>query len=133
MKYIFQNHFKAIFPEIFLLTGIIILLVYAVIYNAMAYYKFPILTTVIGWLSIQVLILTIWLITNQSIPFTSWVVLNNVLDVLICNTTQAHTTVICMLVGSNSLINISILHIWKTAHHEWANKLPICSCMVASW
>jgi len=56
---IFQNHLKTIFPELFLLTAVTILLVYAVIYSALARYKYPILTTVIGWLSVQTLIITI--------------------------------------------------------------------------
>lgn len=78
---IFQNHLKTIFPEIFLLTALVAILIYGAIYNAMAYYKFPILTTATGWLSILTLGITIWLIINQSIPFTSLVILNNVLVV----------------------------------------------------
>lgn len=76
---IFQNHLKTIFPEIFLLTALVAILMYGAIYNAMAYYKFPILTSATGWLSILTLGITIWLIINQSIPFTSLVILNNVL------------------------------------------------------
>lgn len=41
---IFQNHFKAVFPELFMLTAIIILLLYAVLYNPSAKHKYPIMT-----------------------------------------------------------------------------------------
>jgi NADH-quinone oxidoreductase subunit N len=106
---IFQNHLKLIIPEIFLLTGIIILLVYAVIYNAMAYYKFPILTSVIGWLSIHVLAITILLITNQnaSIPFSttsfaSAVILNNVLII------DAFSIIIKIIILLSALASIMI-------------------------
>jgi len=45
---IFQNHFKAVFPELFFVTAIIIILVYGVMYNPSAVHRFPILTKVIG-------------------------------------------------------------------------------------
>jgi hypothetical protein len=40
---IFQNHFKAIFPELFFIIAIFIILIYGTVYNSSAYYKFPIL------------------------------------------------------------------------------------------
>ena len=45
---IFQNHFKAVFPELSFVTAITIILVYGVMYNPSAVHRFPILTKVIG-------------------------------------------------------------------------------------
>ena len=45
---IFQNHFKAVLPELYFITAIIIILVYGVMYNPSVVYRFPILTKVIG-------------------------------------------------------------------------------------
>ena len=53
---IFQNHFKIILPEFFFVCAILIILIYGTLYNASAYYKYPILTYIIGWLSIQTLL-----------------------------------------------------------------------------
>lgn len=79
---IFQNHFKIIIPEFFFVSAIFIILVYGTLYNASAYYKYPILTNIIGWLSIQTLLITLYLIINcpcaQS-SATSITIFNNVL------------------------------------------------------
>ncbi len=48
MTYIFQNHFKIILPEFFFICAILIILVYGTVYNASAYFKYPILTYCIG-------------------------------------------------------------------------------------
>jgi hypothetical protein len=61
---IFQNHFKALFPEIFFLVAITIILLYNVIYNPSAHHRYPILINLTGWLGIQSLLLTILLLTN---------------------------------------------------------------------
>lgn len=45
---IFENEFELIFPEIFFLIAITLLLLYGVIYSPMRDYKFPILTQTIG-------------------------------------------------------------------------------------
>jgi proton-translocating NADH-quinone oxidoreductase chain N len=59
---IFQNHFKAIFPELFFIIAIFIILIYGTVYNSSAYYKFPILMRATAWLSIQTLLITLFLI-----------------------------------------------------------------------
>ena len=61
---IFQNHFKAVLPELYFITAIIIILVYGVMYNPSVVYRFPILTKVIGWLAAQTLTLTLLLTWN---------------------------------------------------------------------
>lgn len=40
---IFQNHFKAIFPELFFIIAIFIILVYGTIFGSSMRHKFPIL------------------------------------------------------------------------------------------
>ena len=65
-------------PELFFISSTFILLLYGVIYNPSAYYKFPILTKPIGWLAIQTLFITVLLLTNHQTEASS-VILNNVL------------------------------------------------------
>ena len=45
---IFQNHFKAVLPELFFVTAITVILIYAVAYNPSAKYRFPIMTNSVG-------------------------------------------------------------------------------------
>lgn len=77
---IFQNNFKFILPELFFVSAILIILVYGTLYNASAYYKYPILTRSVGYLSIQSLLITLFLIINspKAGPL-SVVIFNNVL------------------------------------------------------
>ena len=77
---IFQNNFKIILPEFFFISAILIILVYGTLYNSSAYYKYPILTYSIGYLSIQSMLITLFLIINSpnSGP-SSIVIFNNVL------------------------------------------------------
>jgi proton-translocating NADH-quinone oxidoreductase chain N len=77
---IFQNNFKYILPELFFVSAILIILIYGTLYNASAYYKYPILTHSIGYLSIQSLLITLFLIINSpSAGPLSVVIFNNVL------------------------------------------------------
>lgn len=77
---IFQNHFKIILPEFFFISAILIILIYGTLYNASVYYKYPILTYSIGYLSIQSLLITLWLTINaQQCWASSVVIFNNVL------------------------------------------------------
>ena len=92
---IFQIHFKMVFPELFFLFGITIILLYGVIYSPLKEYKFPIragfhaipegsrgtspIIRSTGYLSIQTLFFVILLIANQNILYTSIVIFNNVL------------------------------------------------------
>ncbi len=45
---IFQNHFKTVFPELFFLLGITIILIYGVIYSPLKEYKYPVLIRSVG-------------------------------------------------------------------------------------
>jgi hypothetical protein len=45
---IFQNNFKAIFPELFFVTAVTMILLYAVIYSPSKNFKYPIMTTTVG-------------------------------------------------------------------------------------
>lgn len=99
---IFQNHFKIILPEFFFVSAIFIILIYGTLYNASAYYKYPILTYIIGWLSVQTLFITLFLIINSNGPSTA-VIFNNVL--IIDEFTLLIKTIV--LIGAISTILIS--------------------------
>lgn len=73
----FENDFKILFPEIFLTICILSLLVYGVTYSTSYVHNYPILIKPIGWLSIQVLIITILLISNN--PLNNQTIMNNLL------------------------------------------------------
>lgn len=74
---LFQNHFKAFFPEIFLSLSICLLLIFGAIYTTSLKYNKLILIKTINWLSIQILIITILLILNN--PVNDIVIFNNLL------------------------------------------------------
>nr|BBH42910.1 NADH dehydrogenase subunit 2 [Marophrys sp. SRT127] len=78
---IFQNHFKAFFPEIFFVVAIMCILLYAVIYNPSARHRYPILINLTGWLGIQTLFIVILLLVNWNIcqPHATVVAFHNVL------------------------------------------------------
>ena len=65
--YIFDNDFGALFPELFLVSSGIFLLVYGVVYSTSKTKNYPLILNNISWLSILVLILTIILIINNPI------------------------------------------------------------------
>lgn len=54
---IFQNEIKEVFPELFLIIGIIMVWTHGTLYSASIKHKFPILTKTIGWIGIQILII----------------------------------------------------------------------------
>lgn len=74
---IFENDFKAIFPEMFLTIAILGLLTYGVIYSTATSYNRPVIIRAVSWLSIQSIILTILLIINN--PLTSMVIFKSLL------------------------------------------------------
>jgi hypothetical protein len=63
---IFQNHFKAVFPELFLLTATMIILLYAVLYNPLSKYNYPTMIQIVGNLSILTLGITLLLLSNNN-------------------------------------------------------------------
>lgn len=58
---IFENHFKAVFPELFLAMAATIILVHGAVHNPSAYYKFA---ATAALLSLQTLLITVLLIAN---------------------------------------------------------------------
>lgn len=75
--YLFDNDFGALFPELFLVSCGIFLLVYGVVYSTSKSKNYPILLNNICWLSLLALILTILLIINN--PITNASLLYNTL------------------------------------------------------
>jgi NADH-quinone oxidoreductase subunit N len=72
---------ETILPELFFVNAIFILLLFGTFYNASAYHKYPIMTYSIGYLSIQSILITLFLILNAEIGSVGMhtVILNNVL------------------------------------------------------
>ena len=64
---LFENDFKAIFPELFLTLATIFLLLYGVIYSTSIKKKYALLLNNISWLSILCLIFTCCLLINNPI------------------------------------------------------------------
>ena len=81
---IFENNFKAIYPELYFVIALTIILLHGITCNPSAYYKYPILTSVIGWLSIQTLIITMTLAINSWEPnyYGSMTIIQNSWDIL---------------------------------------------------
>lgn len=64
---LFENDFLALFPEIFLISSTIFLLMYGVILSTSKNYNYPILMKNMGWLSLLTLGLTLCLLLNNPI------------------------------------------------------------------
>nr|AGH24379.1 NADH dehydrogenase subunit 2 [Reclinomonas americana ATCC 50283] len=73
----FENDIKVLFPELFLTISILLLLVYGVVCSTSASYHYPIMIKTTGWLSIQVLFITILLTINN--PIHNQTIMNNLL------------------------------------------------------
>nr|AGH24446.1 NADH dehydrogenase subunit 2 [Reclinomonas americana ATCC 50284] len=73
----FENDIKVLFPELFLTISILALLVYGVMYSTSALHNYPIMIKTTGWLSIQVLFITILLTINN--PIHNQTIMNNLL------------------------------------------------------
>ena len=115
---IFQNHFKTLIPELFFISSTFILLLYGVIYNPSAYYKFPILTKPIGWLAIQTLFITVLLLTNHQTEASS-VILNNVLI------NDDFTLVIKTIILLSALSSILISHDYMGTKNQKINSFEL--------
>lgn len=74
---IFENDIKVLFPELFLTISILALLMYGVVYSTSSHHDNPIIIRTTGWLSIQVLFITILLTINN--PIQNKVIMNNLL------------------------------------------------------
>lgn len=64
---LFENDFKAAFPELFLVVATITLLLFGVIYSTSQEKKYPILLTTMTWLSSLSLVFTFYLLINSKI------------------------------------------------------------------
>jgi proton-translocating NADH-quinone oxidoreductase chain N len=68
---LFDNDFGALFPEFFLVSSAIFLLVYGVIYSTSKTQNYPVLLNNISWLSMLALIYTLLLIINNPLKNAS--------------------------------------------------------------
>ena len=64
---LFENDFLALFPEIFLITSTLFLLMYGVTFSTSKHYNYPILIQNVGWLSLLSLIYTLLLLCHNPI------------------------------------------------------------------
>lgn len=78
--YLFDNDFGALFPELFLVTCCIFLLVYGVIYSTSKIKNYPILLNNISWLSLLAFVFTLLLIINNPIKNASLLYNTLILD-----------------------------------------------------
>lgn len=75
--FLFENDFKAIFPELFLVIITLFLLLYGVIYSTSSEKKYPLLLGNISWLGVLGFIFTFLLLSNN--PITHAVIFYNTL------------------------------------------------------
>jgi hypothetical protein len=61
----FNNDWIAIIPELYLIISINLILVYSVIYSTSPFFDFPLLINNISWLTIQTLIIVLYLNLNN--------------------------------------------------------------------
>ena len=64
---LFNNDWIAILPELFLILSINLVLVYAVIYCTSPFFDYPLLINNVSWLSIQVLVIVLYLNINNNL------------------------------------------------------------------
>nr|NP_044802.1 NADH dehydrogenase subunit 2 [Reclinomonas americana]AAD11917.1 NADH dehydrogenase subunit 2 [Reclinomonas americana] len=104
---IFENDIKVLFPELFLTISILALLMYGVVYSTSSHHDNPIIIRATGWLSIQILFLTILLLINN--PIHNQVFMNN----LLVADYFGLITKIVLLISSSIAIIISFDYIKK--------------------
>ena len=73
----FDNDFKAVMPELYLFTAILILLSYGVVYSTSKTFNYPIIQLNVGWLSVLTLTMTLFLLISN--PLSTASVFNNLL------------------------------------------------------
>jgi proton-translocating NADH-quinone oxidoreductase chain N len=97
LNILFTNNVEIFFTELYLISCILVLLIYGVCYTTSNQYNYPILIKNISWLSIQVLFISTLLIYNNPIPiltifnhvlihdnFTSFIKIIILISTLIC-------------------------------------------------
>jgi len=67
----FDNDFKSMMPELYLFTSILLLLSYGVVYSTSKVYNYPIIQLNVGWLSVLVLSLTLFLLISNPLHTVS--------------------------------------------------------------
>jgi NADH:ubiquinone oxidoreductase subunit 2 (subunit N) len=65
--FLFENDFKAIFPELFLILSSLFLLLYGVVWTTSASHGYPLLLKNVNWLALLTLFLTVLLAANNPI------------------------------------------------------------------
>ena len=66
----FSNHFKAFLPELFMVIALCFIFSYGIIYSTSLTHGRPIIVKNIGWLIIQVFLITCFLIANNPIELS---------------------------------------------------------------
>ena len=64
---LFENNFKVVLPEIYMMLALSFLLMYGVIFSTSLKYNLPVITRGVAWLSIQTLFITLLLTLNNPI------------------------------------------------------------------
>jgi NADH-quinone oxidoreductase subunit N len=94
----FDNDFKAVMPELYLFTAILLLLSYGVIYSTSKIFNYPIIQLNLGWLSVLTLLMTFFLLISNPIGTAS--VFNNLLII------DAFSTFVKILIVISSIVCI---------------------------
>lgn len=105
MPLTFINDFKALIPEIFCVSSILILLVYGVVYSTSSELKYPILSRNISWLSILTLGITAMLVFNHNFEDTT--IFRNTL--IVDNFTQFIKIIVLLSAAASLLISMDYL------------------------
>jgi NADH:ubiquinone oxidoreductase subunit 2 (subunit N) len=74
---LFENNFKVVLPEIYLILALHFILMYGVVFSTSLTYNLPIVTRGIGWLTIQTLFIALLLVVNN--PIDQLVIFNGTL------------------------------------------------------
>lgn len=121
---LFQNDIKAVFPEIFLTTAILVLLVYGVVYNSTQSLSTEStesstppfsMTHIIAFLSLQTLLITLLLVINN--PLSSLIVLKN--QLILDHFTSFVKMVVLFSCAACILLSISYLRDEKLNSFEY--------------
>ena len=78
---LFENDFLALFPEIFLITSTLFLLMYGVTFSTSKQHNYPVLIQNVGWLSLLTIVYTLLLLChnpiNQSLLFYNTLIIDD--------------------------------------------------------
>jgi proton-translocating NADH-quinone oxidoreductase chain N len=94
----FDNDFKSMMPELYLFASILLLLSYGVVYSTSKMYNYPIIQINVGWLSVLVLTLTLFLLISN--PLQTISVFNDLLII------DAFSTFVKILIVFSAIVCI---------------------------